>query len=100
MLVGQKVVLALVKTKNSLDADIVGIPRWTTANAAIADVEAADDGLTCQVTAKSAGSAAVTVNAIGASALNASHTIAVAAASTNLATAVAITVQSPPQLPV
>lgn len=95
MIVGQKVVLAIVATKNSLDADLIGTPTWTTTNDTIAGISPAADGRTCEVTAKSTGSATVTANAQGAGALNANHTITVTA--NNLATALALTVQSPPQ---
>lgn len=96
MLVGQKVIMALVKTKSGIDADIVGAPRWVTSNDAIVGVNPTDDGLTCEVTAKSVGSATVTATAQGATALNANHTIAVTAVSTNLATSLGITVQQAP----
>jgi len=95
MIVGQKVILAIVKTKNSLDADLVGTPQWSTADATIAGIDPAPDGLTCEVTAKKAGSAVVTANAQGSGALSANHTISVTA--NNLADAIALTVQSPPQ---
>lgn len=97
MLVGEKVVLAAVPTKNNLSADLVGIPTWTTSDATIAGLDPADDGRTCQVTAKKTGSATVTVNAQGAGALSANHTIVVTA--NNLATALGVTVQSPPTTP-
>ena len=95
MLVGQKVILAIVKTKNRLDADLVGTPQWNTADATIAGIEPAADGLTCQVTAKKTGSAVVTATAQGTGALSANHTIVVTA--NNLADAMSLTVQSPPQ---
>lgn len=95
MVVGQKVVLAIVATKNSLDADLVGPPTWTTSDATIAGINPAADGRTCEVTAKATGSATVTASAQGAGALNANHTITVTA--NNLATALSLTVQSPPQ---
>jgi len=95
MIVGQKVILALVPTKSSLAADVVGTPQWSTANAAITGLLPAPDGRTCVVTAITTGSAVVTANAQGAGALSANHTILVTA--NNLATALAVTVQSPPQ---
>lgn len=97
MLVGQKVVLALVPTANNLAADLVGIPTWTTSDATVAGIDPAADGRTCQVTAKKTGSATVTANAQGTGALNANHTILVTA--NNLATALGITIQSPPTTP-
>lgn len=97
MLVGQKVVLALVPTNSNLAADLVGIPTWTTSDDTVASIDPADDGRTCQVTAKKAGSATVTANAQGTGALSANHTISVTGA--NLANALGITVQSPPTTP-
>lgn len=94
MIVGQKVVLAIVATKNSLDADLVGTPTWTTSDATVAGIDPAADGRTCEVTAKKTGSATVTANAQGATSLNANHTINVTA--NNLATALGLTIQSPP----
>ncbi len=94
LLIGQKVTLAIIKTKSGVDADLVGVPTWSTSNNAIAGVNPATDGLTCEVTAKAAGSATVTANAQGAGALSANHTITVAAS--NLATALALTVQQSP----
>ena len=91
LLIGQKATLAIIKTKNGIDADLVGIPTWTTSNDAIAGINPAVDGLTCEVTAKAAGSATVTATAQGAGALTANHTITVTAS--NLATAIALTVQ-------
>jgi len=95
MLVGQKVILAIVATKSSLSADLVGIPTWTTSNDSIAGINPATDGRTCEVTAKGTGSATVTANAQGSGALSANHTIQVAA--NNLATALSLTVQRPAQ---
>jgi len=95
MIVGQKVILAIVPTKSSLAADVVGTPQWVTANAAITGLLPAPDGRTCEVTAKATGSAVVTASAQGSGALSANHTIQVAAG--NLATALSLTVQSPPQ---
>ncbi|MGD9726568.1 MAG: hypothetical protein AB7L09_01250 [Nitrospira sp.] len=97
VIVGQKVVLAVVPTKNSLAADLVSTPTWTTTDDTVAGIDPAADGRTCQVTAKKTGSATVTVNAQGAGALSANHTIVVAA--NNLATALGLTVQSPPTTP-
>lgn len=97
MLVGQKVTLALVPTANNLSADLVGIPTWTTSDDTVAGILPADDGRTCLVTAKKAGTSTVTANAQGTGALSANHTISVAAS--NLATALGITVQSPPTAP-
>jgi hypothetical protein len=99
MKVGEKVLLALAPTKNNLSADLQGIPQWVSANTAIATVQPSIDGLNCQVTAIGTGSTTVTATAQGATSLNANHTIQVAAANSNLATALAITIQSPPQLP-
>ena len=97
MLVGQKVVLSLVPTAGALAADLVGIPTWSTGDATVAGIDPAPDGRTCQVTAKKTGSATVTANAQGTGALSANHTILVTA--NNLATALGITVQSPPTTP-
>lgn len=95
MVLGQKVVLAIVATASNLSADLVGVPAWLTSNDAIATISPAADGRTCVVTAKGTGSATVTANAQGTGALSANHTIQVAAS--NLATAMSLTVQSPPQ---
>ena len=95
MLVGQKVTLAIIKTKSGIDADLVGTPTWTTSNDAIASVTPAADGLTCEVAAKSTGSATVTASAQGSGALTANHTIQIAA--NNLADAIALTVQLQPK---
>lgn len=97
MIVGQKVVLAIVATNSNLDADLVGTPTWTSSNTAIAGILPSPDGRTCEVTAKSTGSATVTASAQGAGALSANHTINVTA--NNLATALSLTLQSPPQPP-
>lgn len=94
MLVGQKLVVAALPTAGGIDADIVGKPLWSTSNAAIAVITPSADGRTCEVTAKSAGSATVGVSAQGASPLSASHTVQVSAS--NLATAIELTVQQPP----
>ena len=94
LLSGQKVVLALVATRNRIAADLVGTPAWTTSDASIAGILPAADGLTCEVTAKATGSATVTASAQGSGALNANHTINVTA--NNLADALAITIQAPP----
>ena len=96
ILVGDKVVLSVIKTKNGLDADLVGTPTWVAATPTIVDLAPADDGLTCEVTGKAVGSSVVTCNALGASALSANHTVAVAAA--NLATALSLSLQSPPTI--
>lgn len=95
MLVGQKTVLAIVATKTNLAANLVGIPQWTTSDDTIAGLNPADDGLTCEVTAKKTGSATVTASAQGSGALSANHTITVAA--NNLADAISLTVQQLPQ---
>jgi hypothetical protein len=95
MIVGQKVILAVVPTTNNLAADLVGTPTWITSSAAVAGVIPAPGGRTAEVTAKSVGSATVTVNAVGAGALIANHTITVTA--NNLATAMEVTVRSPTQ---
>jgi len=97
MLVGQKVTLAIVKTAGSIDADVIGTPTWATANSALVGLLPAPDGLTCEVSAKAAGSTTVTASALGTSVLTANHTIAITAVTTNLATAIALTVESPPQ---
>lgn len=94
MIVGQKVVLAIVATANNLDADLVGTPTWTTSDDSIATINPAADGRTCEVTAKGTGSATVTANAQGTGALSANHTILVTAS--NLASAMSLTIQSPP----
>lgn len=94
MLIGQKVTLAVVKTKAGIDADVVGIPSWSTTDATVAVISPSTDGLTCEVTAKASGSATVAVAAQGSGALNASHTVQVG--SSNLADAVAITMIGPP----
>ena len=94
ILVGDKITLSAIPTKNSIDADLVGIPTWVAAAPAVVHLEPADDGLTCVVTGKSAGSSLVTCNAQGASPLSANHTVAVAA--NNLATALSLSVKSPP----
>jgi len=97
VIVGQKVVLATVPTKSNLAADLVGSPTWITSDATVASIDPSPDGRTCQVTAKKTGSATVTASAQGAGALSANHTIVVTA--NNLATALALTVQSPPTTP-
>lgn len=97
MLVGQKVTLAIIKTKNGMDADIIGTPFWSSSDSTIAVVTPASDGLTCEVTALATGSATVTASAQGSGPLTANHTIQVAAVNTNLATAMSLTVQSPPE---
>ena len=95
MLVGQKVTLAIVPTVSNADADLTGTPSWVSADATVASVNPAADGRTCEVTAKKVGSAVVTATAQGITSLNANHTINVTAS--NLATAIVLTIQQPPQ---
>jgi hypothetical protein len=95
MLVGQKATLAIIKTKNSLDAELVGTPTWTTGNPALVGLNPAPDGLTCEISAKGTGSTTVTANAQGAGALSANHTVTITA--DNLATALALTLEKPPE---
>jgi hypothetical protein len=96
MLVGQKVTLSIIPTKSGIDADLEGIPTWVAGNPALLGLLPAADGRTCEVSAKAVGSTTVTANAQGASPLSANHTIAVAAASSDLATAISLALEQPP----
>ena len=91
ILVGQKVKLSIVPTVAKLEADLVGIPTWVAADPSKVGIAPAEDGLTCVVTGRAAGSSAVTATALGATSLNANHTIVVAAS--NLADAIALTAE-------
>jgi len=92
----QKVVLAAVATKSGIAA-VTGIPAWTTSDSTLVALTPSSDGKTCEVKSKGpTGSCTVTCTALGATSLNANHTITIAAATTNLATALSITAQGPP----
>ena len=91
ILVGEKVQLSIVPTLGGVDADIVGVPTWVAATPAKVHLNPSEDGRTCVVTGKVAGSSVVTVNAIGSGAITANHTVVVSA--NNLATALALTVE-------
>ena len=90
LIVGEKAKLSIVPTLNDIDADIVGIPTWTTADPTIVHLAPAEDGRTCVVTGKKAGSSVTTVAAQGVSALTANHTVVVAAS--NLADTLVLSV--------
>lgn len=98
MLVGQSVVLNAVTTKNGIDAPVVGVPVWTTSDSTKVGLEPTADGNSCKVKSKGpTGSCTVTCTAIGGSGtITANHTVTIAATSTGLATALAITVSGPP----
>jgi len=91
ILVGEKVQLSIVPTLNRADADIIGIPTWVAATPAAVHLYPSEDGRTCIVTGKAVGSSVVTVTALGASSITANHTVVVSAS--NLATALAVTVE-------
>lgn len=96
MLVGQNVTLNVVPTLASLEAPIVGVPLWTTANPALIGLAPSTDGRSCKVYGKAAGTTTVTCGALGASPLSANHTVVVAAVASALADAITLTVQKPP----
>lgn len=79
IVIGQKVKLAIVPTLSSLNAPISGIPTWVAADLSKVSITPAEDGRTCVVVGKAAGTSVVTASAVGASALTANHSIVVAA---------------------
>ena len=91
ILVGEKVQLAIIPTLGGVDADIIGTPTWLAGTPANVHLFPSDDGRTCVVTGKAAGSSVVTASALGASAISANHTVVVSA--NNLATALAVSVE-------
>jgi hypothetical protein len=90
LLVGERAKLSIVPTIGDIDADLVGIPTWSTADPGIVHLDPAEDGRTCVVTGKAVGSSVTTASAQGAGALTANHTVVVAAS--NLATAIVLSV--------
>ena len=98
ILVGQRVVLAALPTKGNISADLVGVPTWVATTPAKIGLEPSADGRTCEVIGKEAGTSVLTCSAQGAAPLAANHTISVAAVASDLATALSLTVQSPPNI--
>lgn len=96
MLVGQSITLNVVPFLGDVKGTLSGTPIWSTANSALVGLTPSDDGRSCKVTAKAAGSTTVTCNAVGSAPLSANHTVTIAAASTGLADSIELSVVGPP----
>jgi hypothetical protein len=99
MLPYQSFSVSAIKTlANGADANLLGIPSWSTNDSTLVGLTPTVDGLYCLIKSKGpTGTCTVTCTAQGTGPLSANITVTINASTTGLATALSLSIDGPPR---